>query len=131
MVRGKLRSCNGTAAIHACGNLRLHICKKYPVMKVPQQPLANDLNAMKRANMLGCIFAGSPSSIVPPVVLNEETSTMPELNAAINKLKLGKGTDETGLTAELLKHSPPDFRMHLLRLFNDVLLGAHVFVLAM
>lgn len=126
MVRGKLRSCNGTAANHTCGNLRLHICKKYRVMKVPQQPLANDF-----ANMLGCIFAGSPSPIVPPVVLNEETSTMPELNAAINKLKLGKGTDETGLTAELLKHSPPDFRMHLLRLFNDVLLGAHVFVLAM
>ena len=36
-------------------------------------------------------------------------------------MKIHKGADEAGLVAELLKNSPDDFQVHLLRLLNDML----------
>ena len=71
--------------------------------------------------MLAKFFTG-PCELPPPsAVFSEPISTIQEMKAAIQRLKNGKGGDEVGLTAELLKHVPHEFLDALLRLYNDVL----------
>ena len=80
------------------------------------RPHENDFSCM-----LAKFFTG-PCELPPPsAVFSEPISTIQEMKAAIQRLKNGKGGDEVGLTAELLKHVPHEFLDALLRLYNDVL----------
>ena len=68
--------------------------------------------------MLAKLFNG-PFEV--PAVFSKPIWTIHETEAAIWRLRNGKGGDEVGLTAELLKHVPHEFLDALLRLYNDVL----------
>ena len=72
------------------------------------------------ADMLGQICAGKPDRPCRPANLTENPWSMHELQCALGRLKIHKGTDEAGLLAELLKNSPDDFQANLLRLFDDI-----------
>ena len=73
------------------------------------------------ACMLAKLFNGQCELPLPPAVFSEPIWTIREMKAAIRRLKNGKGGDEVGLTAELLKHVPHEFLDALLQLYNDVL----------
>ena len=73
------------------------------------------------ACMLAKFFNGPCELPLPPALFSEPIWTIQEMKAAIRRLKIGKGGDEVGLTAELLKHVPHEFLDALLRLYNDVL----------
>ena len=72
------------------------------------------------ADMLGQICAGKPDRPCRPANLTENPWSMHELQCALGRMKIHKGTDEGGLLAELLKNSPDDFQANLLRLFDDI-----------
>ena len=66
---------------------------------------------------VGKTFQKGPCELpLPPAVFSEPLWTIPEMEAAVRRLKNGKGGDEVGLTAELLKHVPrTNFWIALLR----------------
>ena len=73
--------------------------------------------------------ADSCSPIVRPIVLNEDFFPMTELKMEISQLQCGKTAEKLVLehfTAELLKHMQLDFHWGSLKLYHDVVLGAHV-----
>ena len=55
------------------------------------------------ADMLGQICAGKPDRPCRPANLTENPWSMHELQCALGRMKIHKGTDEAGLLAELLK----------------------------
>jgi len=82
----------------------------------PQAPVADEF-----AQMLGDLFRGSAETPARPDVMSEVPFSMDELDKAIAKMKANRSPDERGLVAELLKHSPAEFRQALLNLYNEVL----------
>ena len=78
------------------------------------------------AEMLSDIFSGTNFEATKPSVLEELPFTMRELDSAIHSLKSNKASDECGLAAELLHHTPPAFREVLLNLYNHVLATGEV-----
>lgn len=80
------------------------------------QPPAEDF-----AKMLETLFHGNVEAPNRPAILTESRFNLDELDAAIARMKMNKSADECGLVAELLRHSPKEFRVVLLDLFNRVL----------
>jgi len=56
--------------------------------------------------MLETLFAGTPETPLQPNLLGEEPWTLQELIGAVEKLKLNKSADESGLVAEVFQHIP-------------------------
>ena len=78
------------------------------------------------ATMLETLFAGTPETPLQPNHLTEEPWTLQELMEAIEKLKLNKSADESGLVAEVFKHIPTNFAAKILRLYNSLLSSGHI-----
>ena len=78
------------------------------------------------ATMLETLFAGTPETPLQPNHLTEEPWTLQELMGAIEKLKLNKSADESGLVAEVFKHIPTNFAAKILRLYNNLLSSGHI-----
>ena len=76
--------------------------------------------------MLEGLFVG-PLAIIhaAPTVL-EPPWTFEELRLAIKRLKMRKSSDESGLTAELLKAAPDEFFVRILEAFNVVLQSGRI-----
>ena len=75
------------------------------------------------AEMLEGLFCSCPGELPAPTCMTEALFNPDELDKAIAKLKPNKSSDECGLAAELLKHTPQEFRDALLTLFNEVLVS--------
>ena len=86
-----------------------------------QQPTNDEF-----ASMLEGLFVG-PLAIIhaAPTVL-EPPWTLEELRLAIKRLKMRKSSDESGLTAELLKAAPDEFFVRILEAFNVVLQSGRI-----
>ena len=86
-----------------------------------QQPTNDEF-----ASMLERLFVG-PLAIIhaAPTVL-EPPRTLEELRLAIKRLKMKKSSDESGLTAELLKAAPDEFFVQIFEAFNVVLQSGRI-----
>ena len=78
------------------------------------------------AKMLGELFSGIVTEPVKPDIFTEQMFELKELKTAIRRAKLAKAADETGLTAELLRHMPDDICNDLLLMFNHMLFSGEV-----
>ena len=78
------------------------------------------------ATMLEELFTGTSETPLQPHHLTEEPWTLQELMRAIEKLKLNKSADESGLVAEVFKHISNNFAANILRLYNDLLSSGHI-----
>ena len=78
------------------------------------------------ATMLETLFAGTPERPLQPNHLTEEPWTLQELMGAVEKLKLNKAADESGLVAEVFKHIPTNFAAKTLGLYNSLLSSGHI-----
>ena len=86
-----------------------------------QEPHPNEF-----AKMLEELFSGIVTEPVKPDIFTEQMFELKELKTAIRRAKLAKAADETGLTAELLRHMPDDICNHLLLMFNHMLFSGEV-----
>ena len=100
--------------------LRTHLLRPSE-QQCTQQP-AND----EFASMLEGLFVG-PLAIIhaAPTVL-EPPWTLEELRLATKRLNMKKSSDESGLTAELLKAAPDEFFVPILEAFNVVLQSGRI-----
>ena len=78
------------------------------------------------ATMLETLFSGTPETPLQPNHLTEEPWTLRELMGAVEKLKLNKSADESGLVAEVFKHIPTNFAAKILGLYNNLLSSGHI-----
>ena len=100
--------------------LRTHLLRPSG-QQCTQQPTNDEF-----ASMLEGLFVG-PLTIIhaAPTVL-EPPWTFEELRLAIKRLKMRKSSDESGLTAELLKAAPDEFFVRILEAFNVVLQSGRI-----
>ena len=75
---------------------------------------------------LPCLFTGTRETPLQPNHLTEEPWTLQELMGAVEKLRLNKSADESGLVAEVFKHIPTNFAAKFLRLYNNLLSSGHI-----
>ena len=76
--------------------------------------------------MLETLFSETPETPLQPNHLTEEPWTLRELMGAVEKLKLNKSADESGLVAEVFKHIPTNFAPKILRLYNNPFSSGHI-----
>ena len=78
-----------------------------------QEPHPNEF-----AKMLAELLSGIVTEPVKPDIFTEQMFEVKELKTAITRAKLAKAADETGLTAELLRHMPDDICNDLLHCYT-------------
>ena len=75
--------------------------------------------------MLEKLFRGIVTELVKPNTFTKQMFALQEFKAAIERAKIAKAADETGLAAELLEHMPNDLCNDLLNLTSQNVVKKH------
>ena len=99
----------------------LHKMDYHTVKTFVQEPHPNEFS-----KILEELFNGIVTEPVKANTFTEQMFEVKELKTAIGRAKMAKANDETGLTAELVRHMPDDTCNEYLLMFNHMLFSGKV-----